>query len=73
MAFFQYEGNFLELIDKLCVSAGTITGLISLTTLVSMRSRPKELELLRSKMILSALPVCNLEREKEQVLLAISG
>ena len=69
-AFFHNSENFLEEIDKLMmwVSAGKISDLISLITLVSMRSKPNELELLRSEMILSTLSGCTAESWKEQVL-----
>ena len=59
--------------DKLIiwVSAGTITGLISLMIFVSMRSNPKEVELFRPEMTLSTSSGCTGLSVKEQVLPAM--
>ena len=64
------ECAFLDEIDRLImwVNAVTIVGFISLITLVSIKSSPKELELPSSDIALSTMSGCTAERENVQVL-----
>ena len=58
MAFFQAEGNFLVVIDKLTmwVIEGKISALINLIIEVSIWSRPKALALFKLEILSVPIP-----------------
>ena len=73
LAFFHNWGNSFVVMERLIiwVSAGTIVGRMSFITLVSIKSRPKELELPSSLMILSTLSGSTEENLNSQALFLI--